>query len=100
MDLRSKSPRLLQHKLKKIRDNEVVLEEPDGDEIVVAAETVVLAMGTTPEDKMVGCLNEAGLSTSVVGDCCGEASVSIEKAIRDGFTAALAIGDAGRTTPA
>lgn len=84
---------LTRHKLKGIRDNEVVLEEPGGDEIVVAAETVVLAVGTTPDDSIVGRLNEAGISTSVIGDCCGEAPGSIEKAIRDGFSAALAIGD-------
>jgi len=90
---------LSQHKLKKIRDNEVVLEEPSGDEIVVAAETVVLAVGTTPENSIVGPLRDAGISTTLVGDCGGEAPGSIEKATRDGFAAALAIGDADQPAP-
>jgi 2,4-dienoyl-CoA reductase-like NADH-dependent reductase (Old Yellow Enzyme family)/thioredoxin reductase len=85
---------LTQHVLKEIREGEVVLEAQDGSEKVLAAQTVVLAMGAVPEDSIVDQLKEAGIPLSVVGDCCGEPPGSIEKATRGGFFAALTIGDA------
>jgi pyruvate/2-oxoglutarate dehydrogenase complex dihydrolipoamide dehydrogenase (E3) component len=82
------------HVVKEIRGGEVVLQARDGSGKVVAAETVVLAVGTVPEDSIVGRLQEAGIPISVVGDCCGEPPCSIEKATRGGFFAALTLGDA------
>ncbi len=87
------------HVLKEIREGEVVLEVQDGSEKILAAETVVLAVGAVPEDTIVGQLNAAGIPLSVVGDCCGEPPGSIEKSTRGGFFAAFALGDAEHSAP-
>jgi len=87
---------LTQHVLKEIRGAEVVLEAQDGSEKVLATETVVLAVGAVPEDSIVDQLKEAGIPTTVVGDCCGDGPGSIEKATSDGFAAARTVGDSGQ----
>jgi len=80
------------HTLKEIRDDEILLETTGGDDVRVPVETVVLAVGTKPENSIVDDLSGLGIPTNVVGDCCGEAPGTIEKATREGFAAALAIG--------
>lgn len=80
--------------LERIRASEVELRGPDGLQQVLAAESVVLAMGTVPEDSIIDQLKKAGIPLSVVGDCCGDTRGSIEKATREGFAAAMAVSEA------
>ncbi len=90
---------LTQHTLEEIAEDQIVLRAQDGDVKTLSVDHVVIAVGAVPEGSLVDALREAGISAVVVGDCCGEAPGSIEKATRDGFFAALAIGDVGRSTP-
>jgi len=82
---------LTEHAAKEIREGEVVLEARDGNRKVLAAEAVVLAVGTVPESSIVGRLKEAGIPMTVIGDCRGEPPGSIEKSTHGGFLAAFTL---------
>lgn len=80
------------HVVREIRPGEVVVEH-DGRERVLAADTVVLAAGAVPESSLARELSEIGIAVRLVGDCRGDGGGTIERAVRDGFYAALAVGD-------
>lgn len=72
-----------QAKMKEITDNKVVYTNSEGIDVTVVADSVVLAMGSRPENSLAKVLEEKGIEIKVIGDAkkCGR----IGNAIDDGF---------------
>lgn len=72
-----------QAKMKEINENRVVYTGQDGQDISIVADSVVLAMGSRPENSLAKALESSGVEVRVIGDAnrCGR----IGNAIDDGF---------------
>jgi 2,4-dienoyl-CoA reductase-like NADH-dependent reductase (Old Yellow Enzyme family)/thioredoxin reductase len=75
-------------KVLEIRDNEVLAEGPQG-KISLPADTVVLALGYTPNNKLVNSLNGLCDNVVVIGGATNTSDAMV--ASREGFDAALAL---------
>ncbi|MBW1923168.1 MAG: FAD-dependent oxidoreductase [Deltaproteobacteria bacterium] len=76
------------HRLVEIRPGEV-LAEKDGERITLKADTVVLATGSLPEDRLVQELEGSGVPLILLGDA--KAPRKLTDAVREGFEEALKI---------
>lgn len=76
-------------KLKEIASDHVVYADSHGNDVVLAADTVVLAMGSRPENSLARKLEEAGVDVRVIGDArqCGR----IADALEDGLALACMV---------
>ena len=76
-------------KLKQVRDGRVTIGCPDGREQLVAADTLVLALGFEPDTGLTAELEDRGLNCRPLGDC--RAPAKLMGAIHDGALAAFEI---------
>jgi len=73
-------------KMKEISEHQVVYTDSAGNDIALTADSVVLAMGSRPENSLAKSLENAGVEVRVIGDAakCGR----IGQAVEEGFTLA------------
>lgn len=76
-------------KMKEIATDHVVYLDSHGNDVVLKADTVVLAMGSRPENSLARKLEEEGVNVRVIGDArkCGR----IADAIEDGLALACTV---------
>jgi 2,4-dienoyl-CoA reductase (NADPH2) len=72
-----------QAKMKEIHEKQVIYTGQDGVDVSIVADSVVLAMGSRPENSLAKALELSGVEVHVIGDAkrCGR----IGNAIDDGF---------------
>ena len=77
---------ITQAKMKDIGENSVVYTDADGNDVTIKSDSVVLAMGSRPENSLAKTLEEAGFNVKIIGDAkrCGK----IGNALDDGFALA------------
>lgn len=75
--------------MKEIGDDYVVYTDAQGNDVTLPADSVVLAMGSRPENSLAQKLEQAGVEVKVIGDAkkCGR----IGHAIEDGFKLACEV---------
>lgn len=78
-----------QAKMKEISDKKIVYTDSEGNDVSIVADSIVLAMGSRPENSLVLALEGIGTETKVIGDAkkCGR----IGNAIEDGFTLGVSV---------
>jgi pyruvate/2-oxoglutarate dehydrogenase complex dihydrolipoamide dehydrogenase (E3) component len=76
---------LTRHRVKEFRATGLVAEGPDGNEVVIEADTVVIAFGMLPEDTLARAIQAKWPEVFVIGDCVKPAKVG--DAVRAGFAA-------------
>lgn len=75
---------LTNHKIREFCNDGLIAEGPSG-EIQVTADTVILALGVQPEDRLAKALKASAAEVYVIGDCLNPAKVG--EAIHSGFVA-------------
>lgn len=80
---------ITQAKMKEIGENFVVYTDAEGNDITIKSDSVVLAMGSRPENSLAKVLEESGFDTKIIGDAnrCGK----IGNALDDGFALACQV---------
>jgi 2,4-dienoyl-CoA reductase (NADPH2) len=80
---------ITQATMKEIGDDHIVYTDAEGNDVTMPADTVVLAMGSRPENSLAQKLEQAGVEVKVIGDAkkCGR----IGHAIEDGFKLACEV---------
>jgi 2,4-dienoyl-CoA reductase (NADPH2) len=80
---------ITQATMKEIGESHVIYTDSQGNDVTLAADTVVLAMGSRPEDSLAKKLDAAGVAVRLIGDAnkCGR----IGNAIEDGFKLACEV---------
>ena len=75
--------------MKEIAPDHVVYTDAQGNAVVIAADTVVMAMGSRPENSLAHKLEETGVDVRVIGDAkkCGR----IADALEDGLALACMV---------
>lgn len=72
--------------MKEISENQVVYTDAAGNDVTLTADSVVLAMGSRPENALAKALGNGGADVRTIGDAktCGRIGAAVE----DGFTLA------------
>lgn len=80
---------ITQAKMKDIQKNAIVYTDAEGNDVTVKSDSVVLAMGSRPENSLVKVLEDSGFNVITIGDAnrCGK----IGDALDDGFALACRI---------
>ncbi|MGC8603947.1 MAG: FAD-dependent oxidoreductase [Desulfomonilaceae bacterium] len=80
---------ITQAKMKDIREKTIVYTDADGNDVTIKSDSVVLAMGSRPENLLTKTLGAAGFNVKTIGDAkrCGK----IGDALDDGFALACEI---------
>lgn len=80
---------ITQAKMKEIGENFVVYTDTDGNDVTIKSDSVVLAMGSRPENSLGKSLEEAGFNVRIIGDAnrCGK----VGNALDDGFALACQV---------
>jgi 2-enoate reductase len=73
-------------KLREVKENGVVIDDPSGKESFLPADTVILATGFRANDQLYGLLDARGYEVYRIGDC--QSPRKIIDAVRDGYTIA------------
>ncbi len=74
------------HKLREVKEKEVVIADPSGKETFLPADTVMLAAGFQANDSLYEILEKKGYEVYRIGDC--QTPGKIIDAVRDGYTIA------------
>lgn len=72
------------HKLREVKEKEVVIADSSGKESFLPADTVILATGFRANDQLYRFLDARGYEVYRIGDC--QAPRKIIDAVRDGYT--------------
>ncbi|MGA8832680.1 MAG: FAD-dependent oxidoreductase [Desulfomonilaceae bacterium] len=80
---------ITQAKMKDIQKNAVVYTDAEGNDVTIKSDSVVLAMGSRPENSLAKVLEDSGFNVTTIGDAnrCGK----IGDALDDGFALACRI---------
>ncbi|MFH0958441.1 MAG: FAD-dependent oxidoreductase, partial [Pseudomonadota bacterium] len=80
---------ITQAKMKEIGENFVVYTDAEGNDVTLKSDSVVLAMGSRPENSLGRFLEEAGFNVRIIGDAnrCGK----IGNALDEGFALACQV---------
>ncbi len=80
---------ITQAKMKDIQENAIVYTDAEGNDITIKTDSVVLAMGSRPQNSLAKVLEDAGFNVTTIGDAkkCGK----IGDALDDGFALACRI---------
>jgi len=77
-----------QTKLLEVTDDSVIVETPDGKQ-TIPADTVIMAVGAAPVNKLSEEIKEEGIEVIVIGDAAQPRNLG--DAVREGFEKALAV---------
>lgn len=80
---------ITQAKMKDIQENAVVYTDPEGNDVTLKSDSVVLSMGSRPENSLAKALESSGCDVVTIGDAnrCGK----IGDALDDGFALACKV---------
>ncbi|MBN1851033.1 MAG: FAD-dependent oxidoreductase [Deltaproteobacteria bacterium] len=80
---------LTEHRLRKVTDLSVILNDKQGKEITLTCDSVVIATGTSPNNKLFDQVKSLGPKVYQIGDC--REARSAKEAIFEGFSIGIAI---------
>lgn len=82
---------LTKHKLEEIKENGIKTVDENHQEHELQTDTIVLAMGAQPNNKLLERLQDKGIEVYSVGDCAQEPTRKLIDAVHEGYFTALRI---------